>query len=302
MQTFCGSCGSPLGDQSGFCGSCGVRAGHAPSGQAAAVATPAVAQTAGAGGSGLKIVLIVAGVLFVLGALSLGAMYYAAHRYVKLAEDVTGLKAGDVVHSLRQAAAHNAHGAPEPKRDGCLLLSREEASAILGIEVERVDGKPSEQESGEHCDFFVKPGTIEQNEERLKQSVDAVKSDPNSPSSANQLPPGAVDMIKNMARGAVEAARNGDAPYFGFTVEREYGKIAFNAFTMADHLSGGDLVTASGGRASEPLGVGDQAAMGIGESRLCVVKGNSALTLDLTQVTGGRAKGVALAKTIVARL
>jgi hypothetical protein len=42
--------------------------------------------------------------------------------------------------------------------------------------------------------------------------------------------------------------------------------------------------------------------LGIGESRLCVVKGNVAITLDLTQVTGGRAKGIAIAKVIVPRL
>jgi hypothetical protein len=247
----------------------------------------------------LKIGLIVAGVLFVFGALSLGGMYYAAHRYVQIAEKVTGLKAGDVAHSIREAAARSAHGAPEAKRDGCLLLSREEASAILGIDVERMDGKPNDHESAEHCDYFVKPGSIEQNAERLKQSADEVRNDPGTPSRPGQLPSGAMDMVKNMARGAAEAAGNGEAPYFAFTVERENGKIAFTAFGMADRLGIGDLSGTTGGPA---LGAGDQAAMGMAESRLCVVKGNSAVTLDLSQVTSGRAKGIALANLIVPRL
>src|SRR5450432_227828 len=158
MPSFCGSCGSPLGGQAGFCGNCGARAGQAPTaGQPAGVQSPvaaratSVAGTAGTGGSAVKIVLIVVGVIFVFGVLSIAGMYYAAHRYVKMAEDVTGIKAGDVVHSIREAATRNAQGAREAKRDGCALLSKEEASAILGIEVERVDGKPNERESGEHC-------------------------------------------------------------------------------------------------------------------------------------------------------
>jgi hypothetical protein len=181
-----------------------------------------------------------------------------------------------------------------------LLLSREEASAILEIQVERVDGKPNEQESGEHCDFFVKPESVEQNLEKLRKSADAIKNDPNSPPQANKLPPGAADMLKTFSRGVVEGAGNGEAPYFTFTVERENGKIAFSAFQVAGRLSG--VAAVSDAEASVPLDVGDQAAMEIGDSRLCVVKGNSALTIDLSQVTGARTKGVALAKQILARM
>lgn len=304
MPSFCVSCGSPLGGQSGFCGNCGARAGQAPSGQPAAVATPAAirpAGTSGGGGSALKIVLIVVGVMFVFGALSIAGMYYTAHRYVKMAEDVTGIKAGDVVQSIREAATRNAQGARAEKRDGCLLLSKEEASAILGIEVERVDGgKPNEPGSVEHCDFFVKPGSVAQNLEKLRKSADAIKDDPNSPPQANKLPPGAADMIKTFSRGMAEGIGNGEAPYFGFTVERENGKIALQAFQMAGQLSG--VAAVSEKEASVPLDVGDRAAMGIGESQLCVVKGNFALTLNLTQVTDGRTKGIALAKKILPRL
>ena len=300
MAGFCGSCGAPLSEQSGFCGGCGARAGHAQLGPPAAAATPAAAKSAGGGASALKVVLIVVGVLFVFGAVSAGGMYYAAHRYIKMAEDVTGIKAGDVVHSIRKAADHSSHETRAEKRDGCLLLSPEEASAILGIEVIRTDGKPNEQERGEHCDFFVKPESAEQNLEKLKTSVAAVKSDPNSPAQPDKLPPGAVDMLKTLSRGVAEGVGNGEVPYFGFTVEREDGKLMFTAFQLAGRLSG--VTAVSDAEAAMPLNVGDQAAMGIGDSRLCVVKANSALTLDLSQVTGGRAKGIVLAKRILSRL
>src|SRR5437764_3513118 len=111
MAGFCGNCGAPQSEPSGFCGACGARAGHTQSGQPAAVAAPAASKSGGGGLSVLKIVVIVAGVLFVFGAVSVGGMYYAAHRYIKLAEDVTGIKAGDVVHSIREAADNSSHEA-----------------------------------------------------------------------------------------------------------------------------------------------------------------------------------------------
>ena len=288
MTGFCGSCGAPLSAPSAFCGGCGARAGASP------VAAPA-AKSSGGGGSALKAILIVVGVLFVLGVVSLGGMYYMAHRYVRMAEDLTGIKADSVVHSIREAANHSSHDARTEKRDGCLLLTRDEASAILGIEVIKVDGKPDEQQSGEHCSFFVKPGSVEVNAGRLKASVEAIHDEAGSNDS---VPLGAFDAAKNMARAAVEGERNGEAPYFGFAVERENGKIACSGLGLANRLSGVDLV----GKPAEPLGIGDTAIMGIGESLMCVAKGDVAVTFDFTQVTGARNKGIALAKAILPRL
>src|SRR5450759_2019354 len=255
MAGFCGSCGAPLNEQSGFCGGCGARVGQQP-------AAPPVAKSPGGGGSALKVVLIVVGVLFVLGAVSLGGMYYVAHRYVTMAEDLTGVKAGDVVHSIREAANRSSHDARTEKRDGCLLLTKDEASAILGIEVIRVDGKPDDRQSGEHCSFFVKPGSVELNSGRVQKSIDAIHGE--SASNSDSVPSSVFDAAKNMARAAVEAERNGDAPYFGFAVERENGKIACSALNIANQLSGVGQVAAP----AEPLGVGDKATMGIGESQM----------------------------------
>ena len=289
MASFCSSCGKPIGGPSGFCGNCGASAGQAPQ----ALAPPAAVTR----GSAVKWVLLGLGVLFVLGVVSAVGMYFTARRYVTVAESVTGVKAGDVVSSIREAAARSEK-APEGHRDGCLLLSKEEASAILEIPVERVDSKPNNQESGEHCDFFVKAESIEQNLANFKAAAEAAKGDPATGTKPNQLSPAAMDMLKTMNRGIADGAGNGEMPYLRITVERENGRVAFNAFQIADRLGSGDLI----GGTPESLGVGDRAAMGIGDSRLCVLKGNFAVTLDLTQVTGARLKGVALAKIIVSRL
>ena len=174
MASFCGSCGSPVGGQSEFCGNCGARAGQSPP-QPAAGVPAAAAPAAGSSGKALRMILIGVGVLFALGVLSVAGIYFTARHYVKIAENVTGVKAGDVVSSIRESAARSSDGAKESKRDGCLLLSKEEASAILGVQVERVDGKPNDRESGEHCDFFVKPETNQQNLDKFKQAAAAVK-------------------------------------------------------------------------------------------------------------------------------
>jgi len=299
MPGFCGSCGAPVSGQVAFCGGCGARTGGAAAGPQVVAATPVAVRSAGGGGSALKIVLVVVGAIFVLGVLAVGGMYYAAHRYIKMAEAVTGISADDALRSIHDAATRDKHGSTGAKRDGCLLLSQAEATAILGIEVIRVDGKPTEQQSGEHCDFFIKPGTIEENEERLKQSTAAIKTETGD-AKDGELPAGSMDMIKNMARSSIEAARNGEAPYFAFTVERENGGIVCGALSVASRLSGvGEISEKAGAQA---LDVGDKAVMGMGESNVCVVKGGSAVTLDLTQVTSGRTKGVALAKAILPRL
>lgn len=290
MAVFCGNCGAPVGEPSGFCGSCGAKAGQAPAAQAAPAAL--AAPPAAAGVSALKIALIVVGVLFVLGAASIIAMYYTAQRYVAMAEEATGIKVSDVTHSVRDAAKRGARQASSEHRDGCLLLSKDEASSILGIQVERVDGKPNAERSGEYCSFFVQPGAIAEHE----------KSHPATAPEADKPMQDRLDEIKLRARSAVETDRRGDTPYFTFTVEREDGKISCAGLGLANTLSGGEAIAAASGKAAEPLGVGDQSVMSIGESMMCVVKGDSAFTLELNQIAGARAIGIAVAQKILSRL
>lgn len=284
MPAFCGNCGAPVGETSGECGKCGARTGpEVPRANFAPVGA-----ASGGGGSVVKIVLIAFGVLFVLGAVSLGGMYYAAHRYLKVAEEVTGVKVGDVTRAMRDAAKRGgSHQGRAETRDGCLLLSKAEASAILGIEVERSDGKPNADESGEHCSFFVKPGSIAQHEKSPIREGDKTLQD-------------RLDEVKLHSRIAIEGDPHGQAPYFTYTVEREDGKTACAAVGIANRLSGVGTIDGTGEK--EPLGVGDKAVMGIGEGLMCVAKGNSSITLDLNQIAGARAIGIAVAQKILPRL
>src|SRR4051812_38022409 len=109
MASFCVSCGAALGAQSGFCRGCGARAGNGSPGQPATAGVPQNAMPPAAKSGAMRIVLIVVGVMFVLGVLSVAGMYYTAHRYIKMAEAATGVNAGDVLGSIRNAASHNSH-------------------------------------------------------------------------------------------------------------------------------------------------------------------------------------------------
>ncbi|HXE89476.1 MAG TPA: zinc ribbon domain-containing protein [Terriglobales bacterium] len=83
-MAFCTSCGANIPDAAGFCTSCGKKVeGAVP--VAAAPATTAPGDAPSKSGSGLKIVLIVLGVFFVIGMVVVGAVSYGAYRIAQQA-------------------------------------------------------------------------------------------------------------------------------------------------------------------------------------------------------------------------
>jgi hypothetical protein len=131
--------------------------------------------------------------------IAVGGMYYTAHRYAKLAEQATGISAGDF------AAKRPSHGSSGRKRNGCVLVSNYEA-----------------------------PASVEENTRKAKQAVAAISND--SKGDANQLAPGSACMLKAVNREGIEGARYSKVPYFSFTMERENGKITCTAFRIANRL------------------------------------------------------------------
>ena len=322
MSSFCRNCGSPLGDGAAFCPGCGSQAGKAPAPAAPSAPAPiAAATTASAGGSGLKIVMIVVSVLFVFGALGIAGIYYAGHRLIRNVETATGHP--NLASSIRDAVSGSAgresagrserrggilgsiQNAAGAKRDGCALLAKSEVESILGTPIERIDGKPSETESGEHCDYFVKPGTMEQDEAKLRQSAEEFKGkqaaiDKLNGANLNEQArkEGVENLAKNFMRTLAASNGNGDVPLFSFSVDREQGKAQFGAFRTVNVIVG----SAAKGSNETLSGLGDQALLGPMDSVLCVLKGNTCITLNLTQVPDGKTKGAALAQKILSRL
>ncbi|MDQ6701184.1 MAG: hypothetical protein M3Z36_13470 [Acidobacteriota bacterium] len=259
--------------------------------------------------------MIVVSVLFVFGALGIAGIYYAGHRLIQHVETATGQpnlgsSIRDAVSGGSQSASRGGmlgaiQNAAAGKRDGCALLSRSEVESILAIRIERIDGKPSQTESGEHCDYFVKPGTMEQDEAKLRESAEEFKAkqaaiDRLNGANLNEQArkEGVENLAKNFMRTMAASNGNGDVPIFSFSVDREQGKAQFGAFRTVNVIVG----SAAKGSNETLSGLGDRALLGPMDSVLCVLKGNTCITLNLTQVPDGKTKGAALAQKILSRL
>jgi hypothetical protein len=296
MPAFCGNCGAPV--SGGFCGACGARVGQ----PAMAVAPPPAPVS---GGSGLKIVLIVVGVLFVFGVLGIAGVYLTGRSLIRRAEmasEITGRSSnsGGTFGSLRSAIGG--------RRDGCALLPADEVASILGVEVGKTVSQPTAGDNKEHCDYYLKPGTSDAYAEKLKESLDAAKAKGSAQPSgdtvqqlnAQSRQTGMENAIKNMIRTSQAVANDGDQPFFSFIVEREGGRQTFGVMERANSAG---RVLLHGNEIIEKLsGVGDRAFLTPLDSALIVLKGDSCVTFNLTQVPDGKQKGAELAKRVVARL
>jgi hypothetical protein len=299
MPGFCRNCGTPLTPPSAFCVKCGAQTAAAPP-AAVSAAVPAPVVTTSSGVSLIKVGVVVLSVLLLLGVMSAAGLYYAAHRLVKNVESVTG--EGSVGNAMRTvasaaASASHEHGRKEKvkeKLDGCLLMMKDEPTEILGVEIIKTNSQPTANHDGEHCDYFAKPRSVEEDAEKTKESFKALQGTKDGPPSDKAI----ADMVKNYSRTMINA--EGGEPYFTFTVDRDAGPAGLAGFEMGNALAS----AASGGKSSsgELAGLGDDASLGIGESMLCVRKGDVVIILELSQITDGKAKGIAMAKKILSRL
>lgn len=161
MAGFCRNCGSPLGDGQAFCVKCGTRVGEA-AGQAPAPAVPtqtpvaagasqpspgtpaappqAVAPEVAAGGAApaaakgsplATILLIVVLVLVFFGAVGIAGVLYVGYRVRQKAHEL-GL-------SLPSAEERRQHVSTLGGIDACALLSKDEVSRAIGMEVVRAE-------------------------------------------------------------------------------------------------------------------------------------------------------------------
>jgi hypothetical protein len=154
MAGFCRNCGTQLGDAQVFCVNCGQPMAGAPAPPAAAPAPSAqgaatAPATATKGSPVVKIVLILVAVLFLFGALGIGAVVYVGYR-------------------VRQKAREIGLTLPSPDRRGhesafrgtnvCGWLSKEEVSAAVRMEVVRMEAEAGENPG---CTYLVEGDATE---------------------------------------------------------------------------------------------------------------------------------------------
>ncbi len=293
MANFCIKCGGALDASAGFCRQCGspVAAGQPPVQNAAPVynAPPPAAPLppATSSSSALKFLLIAFLIFAVLGVAGIAGVYYYAKGKVtaKMAEfkEQTGVDVGQAL----EKAAHSKPSSSE-RRDGCLMLTKAEAEQILGMPLERVSGRPSANESGEHCEYYAPASaakaSAEQAAERLKQlgKSGSAKSD-----EAN------LKDIEGVVKSMGAAMSDGSTPVLVVTIYRGDAQAAILGLNLG--------VVLGGMKAEKVPGPWDEATMGPLNSLMTVRKGDNGLMIDLRQLPEGREKGIEIAKTVVAK-
>jgi hypothetical protein len=224
------------------------------------------------GGSGMKVLFIVLGVVFIIALIGVAAVaylgFYVKNRVERAAKDY-GIEA-------------SSRSGPSARRvDPCSLISKEEAGEILGVAIER-----TETDGEKTCQYFAKALTQEEREQAMAklQSQDSAPRDQKD--------------VENMAKAMVSAMAGGAGPSFGIEVEWDDGRTMLNAFKFVIGTAGGGDAKVS----EKVSGIGDEAVLGPMASMLMFVKGSTGVQIDLRMVPDAREKGVAIAKIVAGRL
>jgi hypothetical protein len=279
MANFCPNCGAAAGAGS-FCANCGKPLSAIEQPPPPAPAIPAQSK----GGSGLKIILITLALIAMVGfAAVVGLVYYAKTRVsARIAElkQRTGIDLPAAVRSVQESTPSGG------RRDGCLLMSKNEAERILGFALKRSDGNLRPGASDEHCDYFADPDALEDIRNKTAGEF-------KSPAEPKSLEAG-VAQAEALTKGIVAGVNDGSAPILQLSVHRGDAKVATLGITAASRLMGV--------KPEKVPGPWDEAVFGPMNSTLMLRKGDNGVMIDLRQVPGGREKGLRMARVIAPRL
>ena len=314
MAAFCTKCGTPLAEGAGFCIKCGAPrpgAAAAPPAQPVYSAPPppapptypsapppyqgaspayAPAPAARTGSPVVKIVLIVLAVIFVLGAAGVIGIALVANHVKNKIEQAANRQGVDM------SAFSSSAGYQGRLPDACSLLTKEEASSIVGQTIERTE------EHGRSCDYYVQPVSQTEQQDRAQKLLEEIQARAKAqqaagaagnPDAANAAQQSAMaDLTKSMVAGA----NPGRGPYFSVQVNPN-GRAEIAAMKLA--LG----VVAPGMKTTEPLpGLGDDALMGPMDSMLVFIKNGLGVHIDLRQMPKGRERAIAMAQRMLPRM
>jgi hypothetical protein len=247
----------------------------------------------------MKKVLIIAAALFlVMGIMATAGLLYVGYRVKNRIEKETAALRPD---GSRRSPASVAAAAEAPVRhaSACSLFSKEEASQILGVTVERTQAKEASGQST--CQYFAKARSQQEKMASVANAFGAIAKGGATPepevkaSEAYKI--GRQTGMDDLVKGIGGLAAPADAPYLAVTVSWENGRQAMSI------LKGVIAGNSAGVQTAESLtGIGDEALMGPVDSFLAFVKGQAEVQIDLSQIPKGRDKGVAIARTIAPRL
>lgn len=237
----------------------------------------------------MKILFVVLAIIGVMGLLGVAGAWYAWHR----AKQVVASKGIDL-NSFTEVHQGRSY-------DACALLSKEDLSQILSLNVDRAEGNGKGTHS--RCTYYSSGA-----QERAQEEAMAAKKKIEEESKAG----GALDAQKlqdigKLVRGITGAAgASGDAPMLSIEISSGDGKAVMTAFKLAMGLTGAAM-TGTGPNGTnlaheEVKGVGDEAMFGPMLSISMFRQGDVAVQLDGRMLPGGREAQLAIAKHILSKL
>jgi hypothetical protein len=217
----------------------------------------------------------------------IGALWYGWHM-VKQAAASKGVDLDSITDTRR---------APGPARrlNACDLLTKEELSQMVGMNVERAEGNGKSTHST--CAYYSS-SAIDKSSDAATDAIKRIQQRTNS-GDTNADQEKALKDLGNIVRGISGVAANGLV--ISVEVETDNAKAAMAGFkiAMAAMTVGNDKNHAL---REDIKGVGDEAIVGPLASIFIFRKGDVAVTIDGRALTGGRDAEVAIAKRIAGRL
>lgn len=306
MASFCGGCGFPQGANVAFCPNCGARqpgaggpAPAAPAPMQPVTAAPARPQSQMAGaaaaksGSGLKIVLVLVGVLAFAGIAAIGGLIYVGHR-VKVAVTEKAKEYGVDLPSASAAVSSSSAQTQVPKNT-CDILSKDEVTGLIGQPIVR-----SEMRDG-GCWYFGPPGL---STKLANEQASNVAQTLQSPDLTEGKARSAMDQIANSVGAGEQMNNNGEEMPLLLLVVDPDGKGQMLAMKMAKGIFGGIAKGAGAGApgiGSDVPGLGDE-AMRLPKLGLNVLKGNTVIRVMPGPIPNGEAKSIDVARAVLKKI
>jgi len=220
----------------------------------------------------IKAVFIILAGMIVLGiAGTVGALYWAKGKVEELAHSTNAASLRDAISS----AAKN-----EPTQAGCDLITKEKVAQILNSPVVRVEGNDA-GDVKEYCNYWS---------EKAAPGEDSEKVSGQSGETSSKDGPATLKDLQDLAK-SISTSTNGHNPLLGVQVFRGTAKVALISLKTASLFAGQKQKSIEG-----PW---DEAYFGPFDSLLFVRKGENGFMLDLKRVSQPREQGIELAKAMI---
>jgi hypothetical protein len=268
MPSFCGKCGSAVGDGGRFCPKCGALAGEAATtgpwspgpGTTVSVSRPVVTATGPqppkrmSGGAKLAIAAVV--IIFVTAGVAVAGMAYATHRVSQKFHEIAD---GGGDSSSPAASASTSHLSGNP----CRFLRKEDVSAAIGVEIvraEAVDGG---------CNFYAKGDQAEMTSKHLTAMMAKNGADAQTQKMIQGISGG---LLKSFQQEKADSGdRSETVMVFNYGIDDNAAVEQMNLNRRAMRHVGGATVT-------DLDGVGDEAFV-TGDSSIIARKGNKLIRI-----------------------